>query len=162
MLHERHDRPPEGRRLLAPLDRAALARRLSPDAIGIRERDRVMPVVPMFHANAWGIPYAAALAGAKLVFPGPHMAPAELAELIAAERVTRTRRRADDLAGDAPARPAPDLLDPEGDQVRRLGRARGADARLRRALRRADRPGLGDDRDQPAGGDLAPARRRPL
>ncbi len=63
---------------------------LSPDAIGIRERDSVMPVVPMFHANAWGIPYAAALAGARQVFPGPLMAPAELAQLIAEERVTRT------------------------------------------------------------------------
>jgi fatty-acyl-CoA synthase len=63
---------------------------LSPDAVGIRERDSVMPVVPMFHANAWGIPYAAALAGARQVFPGPRMAPAELAELIARERVTRT------------------------------------------------------------------------
>ncbi|MDX6697684.1 MAG: hypothetical protein QOE65_1081 [Solirubrobacteraceae bacterium] len=63
---------------------------LSPDAIGISAADSVMPVVPMFHANAWGIPYAAALAGARQVFPGPRMAPDELAELIAAERVTRT------------------------------------------------------------------------
>ncbi len=63
---------------------------LSPDAIGIRHADSVMPVVPMFHANAWGIPYAAALAGARQVFPGPRMTPAQLAELIAAERVTRT------------------------------------------------------------------------
>jgi fatty-acyl-CoA synthase len=63
---------------------------LSPDAIGIRNVDSVMPVVPMFHANAWGIPYAAALAGARQVFPGPRMTPAELGELIAAERVTRT------------------------------------------------------------------------
>ncbi len=63
---------------------------LSPDAIGIRHADSVMPVVPMFHANAWGIPYAAALAGARQVFPGPRMTPAELADLIAAERVTRT------------------------------------------------------------------------
>jgi fatty-acyl-CoA synthase len=62
---------------------------LSPDAIGLRASDAAMPIVPMFHANAWGIPYAAALAGSRLVFPGPHMAPAELAELIAAERVTR-------------------------------------------------------------------------
>jgi fatty-acyl-CoA synthase len=60
------------------------------DAIGIRERDVVMPVVPMFHAGAWGIPYAAALSGAKQVFPGPRMAPAEIAELIELERVTRT------------------------------------------------------------------------
>jgi len=61
-----------------------------PDAIGISESDTVMPVVPMFHANAWGIPYAAALSGAKQVFPGPRTAPVELAELIAGERVTRT------------------------------------------------------------------------
>jgi fatty-acyl-CoA synthase len=63
---------------------------LTADAVGVRERDSVMPVVPMFHANAWGLPYAAALAGARQVFPGPRMSPAELAELIAAERVTRT------------------------------------------------------------------------
>ena len=63
---------------------------LSPDAIGLRASDVTMPVVPMFHANAWGIPYAAALAGARLVFPGPRVTPADLAELIAAERVTRS------------------------------------------------------------------------
>src|SRR4051794_30968470 len=61
-----------------------------PDAVGLRERDSIMPVVPMFHANAWGLPYAAALAGARQVFPGPKMTPAELAELIAEEKVTRT------------------------------------------------------------------------
>jgi fatty-acyl-CoA synthase len=61
-----------------------------PDAVGLRERDSIMPVVPMFHANAWGLPYAAALAGARQVFPGPKMTPADLAELIAAEKVTRT------------------------------------------------------------------------
>jgi fatty-acyl-CoA synthase len=60
------------------------------DAIALRERDTVMPVVPMFHANAWGLPYAAALAGARQVFPGPRMAPADLAELMAAERVTKS------------------------------------------------------------------------
>jgi fatty-acyl-CoA synthase len=56
----------------------------------MRERDTVMPVVPMFHANAWGIPYAAALAGSRQVFPGPNLAPDALAELIASERVTRS------------------------------------------------------------------------
>jgi fatty-acyl-CoA synthase len=60
-----------------------------PDAVGLRERDSIMPVVPMFHANAWGLPYAAALAGARQVFPGPKMTPADLAELIVAEGVTR-------------------------------------------------------------------------
>jgi fatty-acyl-CoA synthase len=63
---------------------------LTADAVGLRERDSVMPVVPMFHANAWGLPYAAALTGARQVFPGPNLAPEALAELIASERVTRT------------------------------------------------------------------------
>jgi fatty-acyl-CoA synthase len=58
------------------------------DAMGIRQRDRVMPVVPMFHANAWGIPYTSALSGATLVFPGPRMAPEDIAGLIASEKVT--------------------------------------------------------------------------
>ncbi|MDQ6778659.1 MAG: long-chain fatty acid--CoA ligase [Actinomycetota bacterium] len=58
------------------------------DTLGLRERDTVLPIVPMFHANAWGMPYAAALAGSKLVLPGPRMDPAELAKLIADERVT--------------------------------------------------------------------------
>ena len=58
------------------------------DAMGIRQADRVMPVVPMFHANAWGIPYTASMSGSALVFPGPRMAPADIAELIASEKVT--------------------------------------------------------------------------
>jgi acyl-CoA synthetase (AMP-forming)/AMP-acid ligase II len=59
------------------------------DAMGVRETDSFMPIVPMFHANAWGIPYASAMVGARQVFPGPRMAPADLAELIEAEHVTR-------------------------------------------------------------------------
>jgi fatty-acyl-CoA synthase len=61
------------------------------ETIGITSRDVVMPVVPMFHANAWGLPYAATMAGAKLVFPGPFSAdPAALAELIETEKVSVT------------------------------------------------------------------------
>src|SRR2546421_4956557 len=82
---------------------------LSPDAIGLRASDAVMPVVPMFHANAWGIPYAAALAGSRLVFPGPRMAPAELAELIAAERVTRSAAGPTVWPGMLQLDPPPDL-----------------------------------------------------
>jgi fatty-acyl-CoA synthase len=59
-----------------------------PDSMGIREADSVMPVVPMFHAMAWGIPYVAAMAGARQVLPGPDLSPRSLADLIAAERVT--------------------------------------------------------------------------
>jgi fatty-acyl-CoA synthase len=58
------------------------------DGPGLRERDTVLPIVPMFHANAWGLPYAAAMAGSRLVLPGPRMAPADLAQLIADEHVT--------------------------------------------------------------------------
>jgi fatty-acyl-CoA synthase len=82
---------------------------LSADAIGMRERDTVMPVVPMFHANAWGIPYAAALVGARQVFPGPNLAPDALAELIAAERVTRSAGVPTIWQGMLQLEPPPDL-----------------------------------------------------
>ncbi len=58
------------------------------DALALRAIDRVLPVVPMFHVNAWGIPYAAAMAGAALVLPGRHLDGASLAALINQERVT--------------------------------------------------------------------------
>jgi len=61
---------------------------LQADSVGIREDDTVLPVVPMFHANAWGLAHAGVASGAKLVMPGPRMAPAALAELIESERVT--------------------------------------------------------------------------
>ncbi len=58
------------------------------DGIAMRERDVCMPVVPMFHANAWGFPYAALMAGASLALPSRQTDPASLAELIAAAKVT--------------------------------------------------------------------------
>ena len=58
------------------------------DVLGLSCHDSILPVVPMFHVNAWGIPYAAALVGAKLVFPGPRLDGAGLHELIEAEDVT--------------------------------------------------------------------------
>ncbi len=59
-----------------------------PDAMGLSARDSVLPVVPMFHVNAWGIPYAACLTGAKLVFPGPALDGRSVYELIEAEQVS--------------------------------------------------------------------------
>src|SRR5262249_8788988 len=59
-----------------------------PDALGLSRADTLLPVVPMFHVNAWGLPYAAAMLGAKLVCPGPHLDPASLLELLESERVT--------------------------------------------------------------------------
>jgi len=58
------------------------------DSIGVRSDDRVMPVVPMFHANAWGLPYGCAMTGADLVMPGSDLSGAALARLIETERVT--------------------------------------------------------------------------
>ncbi|MDO9279872.1 MAG: 3-(methylthio)propionyl-CoA ligase [Polaromonas sp.] len=59
-----------------------------PDVMALSARDAVLPVVPMFHVNAWGIPYAASLTGAKLVFPGPALDGKSIYELIEAEQVT--------------------------------------------------------------------------
>ena len=59
-----------------------------PDVMSISARDSVLPVVPMFHVNAWGIPYSAALTGCKLVFPGPAMDGKSIYELIEAEKVS--------------------------------------------------------------------------
>ncbi|WP_431873222.1 long-chain fatty acid--CoA ligase [Amycolatopsis sacchari] len=56
--------------------------------IGLCESDVVMPIVPMFHANAWGLPYGAMMTGASLVLPGPSAEPAHLLGLMEAERVT--------------------------------------------------------------------------
>jgi fatty-acyl-CoA synthase len=58
------------------------------DTVAVSERDVVLPVVPMFHANAWGLAHAAVMAGAALAFPGPQMTPQAIAELIEAEQVT--------------------------------------------------------------------------
>ncbi len=60
------------------------------DVMGISEQDVVCPVVPMFHANAWGMPFAAMLTGARLVMPGPHLDPKSIVDLFARERVTVT------------------------------------------------------------------------
>src|SRR5690606_36239179 len=60
---------------------------VSPDALKISNGGSVLPVVPMFHVNAWGVPYAATMAGSKLVLPGAGMDGASLYELIAEEEV---------------------------------------------------------------------------
>ncbi|MDO9710248.1 long-chain fatty acid--CoA ligase [Paracraurococcus lichenis] len=61
---------------------------LQKDVFNIGAEDVVMPVVPMFHVNGWGIPYAAAMAGASLVMPGPKLDPASLHRLFEEEGVT--------------------------------------------------------------------------
>jgi fatty-acyl-CoA synthase len=59
-----------------------------PDSLDLARADTLMPVVPMFHVNAWGLPYTALMVGAKLVLPGPHLDPASLVDLLVREKVT--------------------------------------------------------------------------
>lgn len=58
------------------------------DSMRLSERDRIMPVVPMFHAMAWGLVYAGTMIGADIVYPGAHMAPIDLAKTISDQKVT--------------------------------------------------------------------------
>ena len=60
----------------------------TPDALGLSTMETILPVVPMFHVNAWGIPYAAAMSGAKMVMPGARMDGESLYELMENEQVT--------------------------------------------------------------------------
>ncbi len=59
-----------------------------PDVMNMSATDSVLPVVPMFHVNAWGLPYSSAMVGAKLVFPGPALDGKSVYELIEQEQVT--------------------------------------------------------------------------
>ena len=63
---------------------------LTADVLGLSERDVLMPIVPMFHVNAWGLPYAGLLAGSSMVFAGPNMTPQGVLGLLARHRVTVT------------------------------------------------------------------------
>jgi fatty-acyl-CoA synthase len=60
------------------------------DVLNVTGSDTVVPVVPMFHANAWGLPFTCTMIGAKQVFPGPYLDPPSLLDLFQAERVTLT------------------------------------------------------------------------
>jgi fatty-acyl-CoA synthase len=59
-----------------------------PDSLSLSRSDTVLPVVPMFHVNAWGLPYTAAMVGARVVFPGRYLDPPSLLELMESEKVT--------------------------------------------------------------------------
>ena len=131
----------------------------TPAALNLSERERILTIVPMFHANAWGIPYAAFMCGASLVMPGRFLQ----AEPLDAHGQGRARhvlgRGAHDL-GRHPAlrRRARDrpVVDPH-DHLRRLGGAALADGAVRGAVRRAHRAGVGHDRDVAARRGRAPA-----
>ena len=61
-----------------------------PDVMGLSNADTVCPVVPMFHVNAWGIPFTAVMTGSKIAFPGPHLDAISLLDLYQSEQVTMT------------------------------------------------------------------------
>ncbi len=122
-----------------------------PDALNCSARDAILPVVPMFHVNAWGLPYAACMMGAKLVFPGA--GPRRQVAL----RAVRERaghpvgRRADGVAGAARVRRGERarVLDHAAHGDRRLGVPAGDDEDVPGALRRSGAARLGNDRDEP-------------
>ena len=68
----------------------AMGSLMSCSGFGITERDVVLPIVPMFHASAWGLPFNGALSGATMVFPGPYLDPENLLQLFESEGVTIT------------------------------------------------------------------------
>ena len=118
-------------------------------ALAFEESDVVLPVVPQFHAMAWGLPYACASVGAELVMPGPFLKPEHLAEMIEEHRVTVAAGVPsiwNGLYHELQARPR-DLS-----RVRRLIAGGSAMPRaliegLREGARRHGVPGLGHDRD---------------
>ncbi len=71
VLHQRHHRRPQGRGVLAPVHLPARDGGHRPTPLGISEADRALAIVPMFHANAWGLPYAAFLSGADAAHARP-------------------------------------------------------------------------------------------
>ena len=122
-----------------------------PDVLGIRASSRVLPVVPMFHVNAWGIPYATALTGASLVLPGRHLDGASMASLLNAETGDLHRRRSDRLAraAAAPALQRRAAGHGAAHHDRRVRRPAAADRGVSRRIRRRGRAWLGDDGTQP-------------
>ena len=122
------------------------------NTFGFSERDRVLPIVPMFHVNSWGFPFSAVLCGATTIMPDRHMHPDAMVRLIEAERPTVAAGVPDHLAGCAPAHPhrgrGPVLTAPDHRGRRR--RAALPDEGLRRPRGDA-RAGLGHDGNLTAG-----------
>jgi acyl-CoA synthetase (AMP-forming)/AMP-acid ligase II len=59
------------------------------DSLAVASNDSILLIVPLFHVNAWGIPYSAAMTGAKLVLPGPHLDGKSICELLRNEKVSQ-------------------------------------------------------------------------
>ena len=119
------------------------------DAAAVSERDTVMPVVPMFHANAWGLCQAAVMAGANLAMPGPNMQPKALAELMESEKVTLAAGVPTIWMGVLPELKGRDLSALRDIVCGGSAVPKSLSEALPRAGRAADPAGLGHDRDEP-------------
>ena len=120
------------------------------DALGTTPRDTMLPVVPLFHANSWGIAFSAPSMGTKLVMPGAKLDGASVYELLSTEKVTLHRRRADGVADAAQPHGGrkSEAAASEDGGLRRLGDAALDDQGVRRHGRRGA-PRLGHDRNEP-------------
>ena len=117
----------------------------------LSEADTFLPVVPMFHANAWGYPYLATMMGANIVYPGPHLDGESLLDAFEQEKVTWTAGVPTIWLGilaQLDANPGKwDLSTAQGHALRRLGAAAGDDRRVQDAAQPLGRPRLGHDGD---------------
>ena len=135
------------------------------DALAIGEDDTVLPIVPMFHVNAWGLPFAAPLFGANQVFPGPYLDATSVLDLLVRERVTLTAgvptvwlgllQELDKSPG------THDLSALRAIAVGGSAAPLADDSRVRGAPRPQHPPCLGDDRDDAARHDLHAALGHP-
>ena len=135
-------------------DLSALLRRRPPRTCSASvERDVILHIVPMFHANAWCVPFAGVMNGSTQIFGGPNPQPRDIIEIVHNEKVTRGgggAHRVDRHPGH-PREGAPvgHLLHPLHPH-RRLGGAQEPDRALRQEVRGLHAPRLGHDRDVPA------------
>ena len=130
---------------------------------GITFHDRVLPIVPMFHANAWGLAYAALMSGASLCMPDRWLQAEPLCRFMTREQADGLRRGPDGLERRArlPRRPPrEEARVAPADPVRRLRRTGRAAAGPRGTTRPPHPPGMGDDRDLPGRLRRPPAGRR--
>ncbi len=130
-----------------------------PGTFAINDADIAMPVVPMFHAMAWGLPYAGVMAGASLVLPGPGMTPAALLDLLETERVTLTAGVPTIWMGMLPLLAGRDLSALRSVICGGSAVPKALSEGWRAGDRAADHPGLGHDRALAAGHGVLDARR---
>ena len=131
---------------------------------GLTFHDRVLPIVPMFHANAWGLAYAALMSGASLCMPDRWLQAEPLCRFMHREQADRLRLPSptvwNDVLGYLDEHPEKNCPRPAADPVRRVRRTRLAAAGPPGTARPPHPPGLGDDRDLSGGLRRTAAGRR--